>query len=65
MEDDRWNPVSSRALLKDLSNQNMDPSSTENTRQGCNEKTENSVSFSFLSVCVINDDMTSLGIGAN
>lgn len=65
MEDDRWNPVSSRALLKDLSNQSMDPSCTENTRQGCNEKTENSVSLSLFSVSVINDGMTSLGIRAN
>ncbi len=39
MEDDRWNPVSSQALLKDLSNQNVHPSSTEDTTHGCNEKT--------------------------
>ncbi len=37
MEDDRWNPVSSQALLKDLRNQNVDPSSTEDTTQGCNK----------------------------
>lgn len=51
MEDDRWNPVLTWAPLKDLSNQNMDPSTTESTTQRCNEKT---VKFhiSFFPFCV-------------